>query len=137
MTFCHIIITFPLLGLSAERITTNRDKQILVQCTIQAKAPESRSLYMTEAMPNITTVIAMHQFMYQHKYKNIKYIQRMLNIISIYRTIILSDNCRQTRSISSPNVQNFDVQQTACLLDMTHIHELKENLPYTFLKIGE
>lgn len=49
----------------------------------------------------------------------------MLDIISIYRNIILFDNCYQTLPISSPNIQNFDVQQTMCLLDMTHVHELK------------
>jgi hypothetical protein len=67
MTFCHIIITFPLIGLSAEQLTTNRDKQMLVQYTNQTKAPDSRSSYITEAMPNITTVIATHQFMYHVK----------------------------------------------------------------------
>ena len=61
----------------------------------------------------------------------------MLNIISIYRTIISSDNCHQTLPISSPNVRNFDVQQTVCSLHMTYIHELKENIPYIFLKNGE
>jgi len=61
----------------------------------------------------------------------------MLDIISICRNIILFDNCYQTLPISSPNIQNFDVQQTMCLLDMTHVHELKENIPYTFLKYGE
>jgi len=40
---------------------------MLVQCNIQAKAPDSRSSYITEAMPNITTVIAMHPFMYHVK----------------------------------------------------------------------
>jgi hypothetical protein len=67
MTFCHIIVTFPLLRLSAEQLTMNRNKQMLVQCTIQAKAPDSRSSYIIEAMPNINTVIAMHQFLYHIK----------------------------------------------------------------------
>jgi len=61
----------------------------------------------------------------------------MLNIISIYRNIILFDSCHQTLPTISPNIQNFDVQQTMCVLDMAQIHELKENIPYTFLKNGE
>jgi hypothetical protein len=58
-------------------------------------------------------------------------------IICIYRTIILSDTCHQTLPISSPNVQNFDVQQTMYLLNMTYVQKRKENIPYVFLKNGE
>jgi len=61
----------------------------------------------------------------------------MLNIISIHRAIILFDNCHQTLPISSPIMQNFDEQQTTCLFDMTHNHDLKENIPYIFLKNDE
>jgi hypothetical protein len=72
--------------------------------TIQVKAPDSRSSYISEVMPNIAIVTAVHQFMYYLKNKIHKIHIKDVKIISIYRTSILSDNCHQTLPISSPNL---------------------------------